>query len=206
MNILIGSEKGGTGKTTLTCSIAALLSQKSRVGILDADPQESATAWSLRRSDQAVVCVTKTGDVRKAVGELVDRCDHVLVDAGGRDSAELRSAMLVVDLVLIPCRPSQMDLESTLHIDQLVQAAREARADDGPRARVVLSQCPTHHMSRETEQAGEYLRAYSSLDVCRSHIAERKAFRDAMTTGQGVCELGPSRADIEVRRLLKEIL
>jgi len=211
MNILVGSEKGGTGKTTLTCSLAAFLAGRGAdVCILDADPQGSANAWADRRAEQqpeksVVHCVQKSGNVMRAFADLAERYEHVLVDAGGRDSAELRSAMLVASLVLIPCRPSQMDLESTLHIDELVQGASAGRADGGPEAMVILSQCPTHHLNAETGQAKAYLSQFTQLGMCNSIISERKAFRDAMTMGLGVTEMGASAADLELRKLAKEI-
>lgn len=211
MNILIGSEKGGTGKTTLACNLAAYFASRGAdICILDADPQGSAATWADRRGENQpeaapVHSVQKSGNIMRAFADLAGRYEHVLVDAGGRDSAELRSAMLVADLVLIPCRPSQMDLESTLHIDGLVQGASASRTDGGPPALVVLSQCPTHHLSTETDQARAYLSEFTELGLCPVKISERKAFRDAMTLGLGVTEMGVSSAEAEIRALIEEL-
>ena len=48
--ILVANPKGGSGKTTLATNIAGWLAGKrQRVGLLDADPQQSSTQWLARR-------------------------------------------------------------------------------------------------------------------------------------------------------------
>ena len=79
MIVLIGSEKGGTGKSTIACNLAVALALAGRdVVIIDADPQSSAARWSERRAAQhpdraAVHCVQRTGDVFRTAVDLAGR-------------------------------------------------------------------------------------------------------------------------------------
>lgn len=211
MIVLIGSEKGGTGKTTLAVNIAVALAAAGRdVVLVDADPQASAARWAERRSEQQsdrppVHCVQRTGNVYKTIVDLAGRYAEVIVDAGGRDSHELRSAMLAAHRVLVPARPSQLDLEAALHVDELAQAASASRTDGGPALTAVLSQCPTHHMNSETEAARGYLEQFTSMRLATSRVSERKAFRDAITAGLGVIEIDNRAAADEIQALVSEI-
>lgn len=211
MILLVGGEKGGTGKTTLAVNLAAALAQRGQdVLILDADPQGSATRWCERRSAASgypqIHAVQRSGDVRAAAVDLAARYGEVIIDAGGRDSRELRSALLAAHRVLIPLRPSQMDLETAVHVDELTEGAKASRMDDGPDAAVVLSMCPTHHLVTESAAAREYLSTYTKLALAKAFVSERKSFRDAMTLGLGVVETGDNpQAKAEIEALLVEV-
>ena len=209
--LVFANEKGGTGKSTIACNLAVALALSGRdVVIVDADPQSSAARWSERRASMhpdraAVHCVQRTGEVFHTAVDLAQRYQEVIIDAGGRDSRELRSSMLAAARVYMPARPSQLDLEAALHVDELVKAASASRADGGPKAFAILTQCPTHHMSTESVGAQEYLSQYTSMQLAVTRIAERKVFRDAMTAGLGVLELDNKTASDEITQFMNEV-
>lgn len=211
MLLLIGSEKGGTGKTTIACNLAVALAAAGRdVVLVDADPQASATRWAERRAGQqdgrpVVHSVQRTGNVYQTALDLAARYEEVVIDAGGRDSRELRSAMLAATKVYTPARPSQMDLEAALHIDELAQTASATRTDGGAQTIAILTQCPTHHLNAEAEAAKAYLSQFTKMQLSNSTIAERKVYRDAMTAGLGVIEMSNPAAMTEIQSLMKEI-
>lgn len=210
MVILIAGEKGGSGKSTVATNVAVGLALRGRdVLLLDADQQRTAARWVARRNEASISprihCAEKTGDVKQSVADLANRYQDVVIDAGGRDSRELRSGLLVAERVYIPLRPSQADLETIPHIDELVGLARSMRVDDGPAAYILLAMAPTHHLVTETEQAQQLLQDLPYLALAKPVIRDRKVYRDALAEGRSVLEMDNPSAIAECRALMEEL-
>jgi len=138
------------------------------------------------------------------VRDLSKRYDHVIIDAGGRDSKELRSAMLCANKLYIPIKASQFDLWT---VDRMNTIVNEARAfNELLEAYVVISMAPTNPQINETADARSMLDSFEYLKLSPTIIRERKAYRDAILKGQGVLEGDNLKAKIEIEELAKEIL
>src|SRR5574337_960437 len=113
MIVLVGGEKGGTGKTTLATNLAALRAiAGSDVLLVDTDSQGSASIWAQIREEEhvkpAITCVSMRGrGVAAEIRKLAPRFKDIVIDSGGRDSVELRQAMLTARVMVVPARPSQ---------------------------------------------------------------------------------------------------
>ncbi len=112
MIILIGGEKGGTGKTTIATNLAAKRAMENRdVLLIDTDAQGSANYWAQSRDDSEakphrVACIQKFGKGLQAeVQDLAKRYQDIIIDAGGRDSVELRAGLVVSNKAYIPIQP-----------------------------------------------------------------------------------------------------
>ena len=100
----IGGIKGGCGKTTLAVSLTIMLSSKGRkVLLVDADKQATATDFSQWRTES----IGDTGftsiqladiQVRNEVLKLKSDFDDIIIDAGGRDTASQRAALVISDI------------------------------------------------------------------------------------------------------------
>jgi chromosome partitioning protein len=207
MILLIGSQKGGCGKSTLSVNIAAELTRQGRdVCLVDADRQGTASRWAQDRSDTElpnVHCVALYGRINAQLADLKQRYEFVIVDAAGRDSTELRTGLLAADTLLTPFRPSQPDLDTLSHLAEVVGAAKDL--NESLICRAVLTLAPSNPMVNESSEAKEYLSEYPEFSLCKSIIKDRKAYRDTMGEGHGVVDWKDSKAKAEIQLLVQEL-
>ena len=210
MILLIGAEKGGTGKTTLAVNLATLRAGRGReVLLLDADPQKSMSYWAAIRemdnSHHGMTCVQKIGDLRTSVKNLEPKFDDLIIDTGGRDSEELRSALLVSHLLLIPIKPSQYDLWSLAKMFVLVDDARTFNQNLA--AMAVINLASPHPGVCEVEEAREFIAEQKRLSVANSVVRDRIAFRRSTRMGMAVNELKAAdiKAISEIESLYQEV-
>ena len=137
--LLVGGEKGGSGKSCLAQNIAVYLQRKNKdVLLLDADPQGTTTDWAKEREENDELmnlsCVQASGNIRQTLKDIAKRYQVVVVDAGGQDSEALRSAMTVATHMLLPFRPKRRDLKTLVNVSQLVKLAKAVNPDMKVRA------------------------------------------------------------------------
>jgi chromosome partitioning protein len=207
MIITIGAEKGGVGKSTIASNLAVYLSCEGvDVVVVDTDAQATCGKFIERRDEAsflpAIPCVQRTGSVAATLRDLQKRYQVVVVDAGGRDSQELRTAMAVSNLLIVPTRASQADLETLPKVNELVSLARGLNPD--LKAVAVLSMAPSNPVIAEVADARELLAQFDQLELSGNIIRDRKVYRDALLAGKGVVELGNSQARAEIQLLAQE--
>jgi len=187
---LVGSEKGGVGKTSLSFNLAVLrLKAGYPVLLVDADKQASSAMWSSLRTEAGyeptLICVQKTGKIGIDLLQLKDNYE-IIVDAGGADSGELRQAIAVADRWIIPVRPGQLDLFSMAKMAQLITDVKE-RVGHSPDTSVVLNAVAPS--TNEAEEARELLAEYEEMPVMKTQLVDRVAMRKAVKAGCAVVEL-----------------
>ncbi len=208
MIVLFGGEKGGTGKSTLATNLAVYLVRAGKdVLLLDTDVQRSASGWVAIRSQEKdlppVQCVEKLGDVLTSAKDLAKRYEHIVIDAGGRDSPELRSAMLAAHKLYIPVRASQFDLWTMSRMHKLVEQSQAFNRE--LKVWAILSMAPTNPAIHEAEEAQEMLKDFERIKLSEAIVRERKVYRDAVIAGKGVLELDNDKATDEIEAMAKEI-
>lgn len=211
MILLIGGEKGGTGKTTIATNLAAAYARGGEdVVLVDTDPQGSAAFWAAVRDEDdsvpRVACVRLHGKGLAAqVRDLGGRYGMVLIDAGGRDSIELRSALTIADRVLVPIQASQYDTWTLEAMSQLIDQA--SALNPGLSASVVINRASPNPRVGEVEEARELIEEYDVLHLTDTVLRDRIAYRRAARYGLGVAELGEhdEKAAGEVKQLYEEM-
>ncbi len=209
--ILVGGEKGGTGKTTLATNLAIIRARAGRdVVIVDTDPQGSASRWKERRDEEGVNPPVHVNQffgkaVRSGIDDVARRYQDVIVDAGGKDSEELGIAMTRARMILIPIQASQADLETLDHMAFLVANARTV--NEHLKAVVVVSRAPTNPSMTDTGDAQEYISEIEELELSISVIRDRTAYRRAFRDGVGITEYLPrdEKGILELSQLFKEV-
>lgn len=208
MIILLGSQKGGCGKSTTAINICAHLAlNESDVVLVDADRQCTASNWVADRSQlnvPTVHCVQKYGNVSATLTDLDQRYEYVVVDAAARDSRELRTAMVVADLLIMPFRPSQADLDTLTHMNEVVEEAKDL--NPSLEVRALLTMASANPFVTEVQEATEYLDDYPDIRLFETVVRDRKVFRDALSEGLGVVETDNVKAKNEMTQLMEELM
>lgn len=208
MIVLIGSQKGGCGKSTIAVNLCAELAMKNQDTILvDADRQSTAANWIMDRTDKTnlpkVHCIQKYENIRDTLIDLGNRYKYVIVDSAGRDSRELRTGMTTSNIFLVPFRPSQPDLDTLLNLREIVIQARDFNPDLIIYG--VITMASTNPVVNETSEAMDFFRDYPEFHLLSTVIMDRKIYRDAMSEGMGVVEMGNKKAVTEIQSLAREV-
>lgn len=217
MIIVIGGEKGGTGKTTIATNLAVMRARAGRdVLFVDTDIQGTGSFWCGTRDEASLLpripSVQKFGnDIKKDIRDLAPRYQDIILDVGGRESKELRAAIAVADISIFPIRPSQFDLWTLAKINSHIDSAKDF--NENIKAYILLNAASTHPSlsSSDSEDTEEYIKSdiqeFEFIKLAKSVIRERRIFRKAAITGESVIEYKPFdlKAIEEMNNLYKEI-
>ncbi len=195
VSVAVVSQKGGSGKTTLAVALAAAHELAGgRAAVVDLDPQGSALAWGrLRDGVPPPVIRTHPPGLARTLERLgADGCTLAVVDTAPREAQGAAEAARLAELVLVPCRPSGVDV---LAVSPTLQVVAPARAV------VVLNGCPAR--GPWTAEAMEAL-AGTGADLAPATVGDRVAHRRAFTAGRTALELEPrSLAAAEILALYR---
>jgi chromosome partitioning protein len=192
--IVLASQKGGAGKTTLTAHLAiAAENDGARSVLIDTDPQASLAAWWKERKAETPAFVTTT---LKELPEKLDALkkagiDFVFIDTPPAIAVTISAVLNIADFVLIPTRPSPHDLRA---IEQTLELTKKAGCNFG----FVLTQAKAN--SRLTIQAATFLSAHGIIAPAIIH--DRVDFAGSMIDGRSVIEIDPKgRSAAEIGEL-----
>lgn len=191
--ILITSQKGGSGKTTLARNLAVAASvEGQRVLCLDLDPQSSLRDWWKSREAETPAMLEADPDptaLAQTLKAAVKAFDLAIIDTPPAAPSWLSESMAAADLVLIPVRPSPDDLRAVGATVAAVTAAKVPFA-------FVLSQTPR---AKITDEAARVLAQYGR--VAPVNVATRVIYAESGATGAGVTETADGRAKDEINGL-----
>jgi chromosome partitioning protein len=206
--IVVAGRKGGVGKSTIAGNLAAEFAAMDRtVAAMDADPQHSLAAWAEQGEGMLSQCVKKLNrgtadELRTKVREVQKSADIVLIDTPPGLPDIAYQAMLIGDLVLLPCGPSPLDLFPLKEALGLALKARAERRSKKPRIRFVPSKVLMNTnlgrgLSTSLEQFGKKV---------LPGIGQRIVVAEAVMSGLTVREYAPgSAAQTEFEELAKAV-
>jgi chromosome partitioning protein len=210
MIILIGSNKGGSGKTTVACNLAVAFARDGKdVCIVDADKQGSAANWVTEREaggrEPAITVVQKYDNISKTLESLAEKYEIVIVDVAGRNSREMITAAGVANILICPSQCSQLDLDTLGELQQ--QLVRIRDLNEGLQVYIYQTMATTNVkvMERERNDFEAYLSEYPDLVALKSIGRYRKIYRDVFADGISVLEADNAAAAEEINSLYKEV-
>ena len=192
MVIVVGSQKGGVGKTTVATNLAAwLAAQGSETLLVDADDQGSSADFTayreLTRGSTGYTLVQLMGsNVRKQVESMRQKYDHIVIDTGGRDTTSQRAAMFACDVFLTPFNPRSYDLWTVTKVCDLVAEIQSTRSEP---MQVYTFINRADIRSQDNRQMSEVLAGYDQLTFLPFFLSNRKAFANSAAIGLAVFEM-----------------
>jgi chromosome partitioning protein len=196
--IVVASQKGGSGKTTLAAHLAVTI-ERSGCGpavLIDLDPQATLSGWWNRREAQTPACAAAASlaTLSDKLAELAEAgFAWAVIDTPPAIGATNRLAIAAADLVVIPTRASPHDLNALGSTLEIVQAASR------PFVFVLNSAKPGTAIAT---QAVALLSEYGP--VCPAVIGDRVMYASSMSDGSSIGELDPTgKGAVELGELLE---
>ncbi|KJL44997.1 ParA family protein [Microbacterium trichothecenolyticum] len=116
--IAVANQKGGVGKTTVAMQVAAELSRRHRVLVVDVDRQESTVWWAENARDLLPFdfAGSQHPNMLSRLRDLRADYEFVLVDTPGslEDTAVLETVLDAADYALVPVTPEPLAVDPTL--------------------------------------------------------------------------------------------
>ncbi|CUU72899.1 plasmid partitioning protein [Campylobacter hyointestinalis subsp. hyointestinalis] len=213
MIVSICNEKGGSGKSTLATNITVNQSLvKNELPLLiDTDPQKSiATFLNIRNEEnnpKLFDFTYKYGENLKEFLQNYNSDKDVVIDTGGRDSREMRIAIALSDMVIIPTIPSQFDVSV---LDKMVNVIKMAKEQNEKLvAYIVINRASTNpFLYKKIESLRNFIEEMEQdyIKLAQTIIYERERYKVATQLGLGVVEMKDgNKAESEIKNLCAEL-
>ncbi|MBK1701724.1 ParA family protein [Thiococcus pfennigii] len=187
MITVVGSLKGGSGKSTVSFNLAVWLAM-AEVGVLlvDADPQATLSDVLQVRREEGYQPALQAADKTALTAERLAAADEILIDVGAADMEAMQEALRLCDRVVVPVPPSQADIWSIQRYIALIQALPRPQA---PEVLAFINRGDTHHAVRETAEAAAALVSLRGARFVRPRLSQRTVFRRSFSEGLAIFEL-----------------
>jgi chromosome partitioning protein len=178
--ITVATMKGGSGKSTLASCLAVHWHLRGRhPTLVDADPQRSIMRLAARERALGGVAVVEdaTDEAANTARRIATGGSMVIVDTPGFRSKVALDCLAAADFVLVPVKPSPLDVDRMLDTLGTLTSRADGRQ---PVVRCVLTQTTrdsviARHIRDELAAAG--------LPVLNSEMVNRVAYPEAMLWG-----------------------
>lgn len=213
--IAVANQKGGCGKTTTVMNLAGGLNKAGyRILVVDADPQASATVWSIARGQGSLPFDVQTSrQLRGRFRPLADSeefdiilidCPPGVTDDGNESGRVARAAIREADAILVPLRPSTLDFSAA---SSFVKYLSKEKADDQQVFVLINGRQHTLIGRQAPDQAEQLFAPVKGAIVLETTIGLRAPITEVSGSGKTIFDYAPGHdAAREYRNLTKEII
>ena len=195
MNIVVGNEKGGVGKSMLAINVAAAIQQTGpSVALVDTDSTATTSGWAVIRRynkiEPEITVVAAPDHPERVLIGLASQYDNLVIDVGARDYTKLATLAKIADFWLAPTQVSQGDMDSTLKLYDAIRSFGRHHPNGKVPFAVVLNRTPVAWNSAEEAEAREYMTQIApDIVICQQTLRERRSWRDVGKSGHTLLEL-----------------
>ena len=193
--IAVVNQKGGAGKSTIATNLAVMFAaDRKKVLLIDADTQQNTSLkWHADRAQYGEnvaaidVCGLTARNLLPSTQSFRKQYDVIVIDGGARITAEAHAAVGASDYLIVPVKAVKADVDSTVTFLEVVAQSMEIR--DDLVAGILINE--VNERTTLAKSMMEELRAFEdTFGIFEQRIGSYQAFRDAISSGLGVVELG----------------
>lgn len=213
--ISVVSPKGGAGKSTLAVTMATMFARLNvNVCVVDADPQQTVSHWyyGSNQNDEIktshkihVIKNVREENFYEVVGEAANHHQIVIVDTSGRANLTMSRAIVAADLVLIPTKPSTIDMEAAINALKLINQEELGQRRKISHA-IVLTEMPAaeNFNTAATREFTQKL-AEAKIPYFKVQLVKREAYRQMFYDRLGIDEL-PSTDREKIKKVVNNAM